>query len=1017
MDEQDLEIIREFVLESNENLGRLDEEIVQLETAPRDADLLASVFRTMHTLKGTCGFLGFSAMESVAHHAENILSQLRAGKRVLDPDLTTLILAAVDMIRAELASVEAKGVETGEQYESLLERLRRSEEQGNQQSTAAPAEEPTEAATATVDESPEPAIGEQQESRIVTDTASPRADETQPQSGSAASAPSSSEIEAGYVVAGNAASPADEGLCSMAASGALADATGDPESASPADAGLQRPEATNALGGSSATHDFREGGEAAMPETCSAQTSSAAHPALPSDKGETAEDVAANAAPKAKGVADSAIRVDVMLLDKLMNLVGELVLARNQILQFTGSQEDPSLNATSQRLDLITTELQEGVMKTRMQPIGVVWNKLPRVVRDLSAACNKQIRLEMDGAETELDKTIIEAIKDPLTHIVRNSCDHGIEDPTTRIAAGKPAHGRLSLRAFHEGGHVNIEISDDGKGIDSSRVRQRAIDRGMLSPEMAARLSEREVQQLIFAPGLSTAKAVSSISGRGVGMDVVRTNIEKIGGTVDVSSRMGTGTTVRLKIPLTLAIIPGLVITHGTDRFVIPQVSLLELIRLEGEQGAKQIERIHGTPVYRRRGKLLPLAFLADIFRDQQTADSAATAKAAAQDDRGAVSTSRQDVTSIVVLQAETHQFGLVVDGINDTQEIVVKPLGKQLKGLSCYAGATIMGDGKVALILDVTGVGQLSGVLARATTANEQVEQTAQTNSDRQNYLLFSAGSHKRLAVPLALVARLEEFPSGQIERAAGRLVIQYRNEILPIVPLTALLEPHATHATEIADPVRVVVFSEGARSVGVMVDEILDIVEGDVRTRKSSDKPGILASIVLGGKVTDLLDLKQVLSDQAADWFGRARADSASRATVLIAEPESFRRNLLRSVMELAGYRVREAANAADTMRVLEQDDIAVALVSFGMPDAERDQLAGWVQQHRHEHTWSIVAMHDHGTGTAMSPRMLEAFDACEHVFDHDAMLRSIENLRAKINQQPNGVSEPSVAELATL
>lgn len=325
------------------------------------------------------------------------------------------------------------------------------------------------------------------------------------------------------------------------------------------------------------------------------------------------------------------------------------------------------------------------------------------------------------------------------------------------------------------------------------------------------------------------------------------------------------------------------------------------------------------------------------------------------------------------------------------------------------------MGDGKVALILDVTGVGQLSGVLARAAATNEQAEQTAQTNSDRQNYLLFSAGSHKRLAVPLALVARLEEFPSGQIERAAGRLVIQYRNEILPIVPLTALLEPHATHSTEIADPVRVVVFSEGARSVGVMVDEILDIVEGDVRTRKSSEKPGILASIVLGGKVTDLLDLKQVLSDQAADWFGPSRADSASRATVLIAEPESFRRNLLRSVMELAGYRVREAANAADTMRVLEQGDIAVALVSFGMPDAERDQLAGWVQQHRHEHTWSIVAMHDHGTGATMSPRMLEAFDACEHVFDHDAMLRSIENLRARINQQPDGLSESPVAELA--
>ena len=390
---------------------------------------------------------------------------------------------------------------------------------------------------------------------------------------------------------------------------------------------------------------------------------------------------------KSSAVADANIRVGVGLLDKLMDLVGELVLTRNQILQFNTEREDAALNATSQRLNLITSELQEGVMKTRMQPIGMVWNKLPRVVRDMAVSLGKQIRLEMDGADTELDRTIIEAIKDPLVHLVRNSCDHGIEPPEIRVQAGKPAQGRLSLRAYHEGGQVNIEIGDDGAGIDVARVKQKAIEKGLLRSEQVEKLSDREVLNLIFLPGFSTAQIVTNVSGRGVGMDVVKSNIEKIGGVVDVFSRPGEGTTVKLKIPLTLAIIPGLVITSGGERFVIPQVSLLELVRLEGDSSEKRIEHVHGTPVYRRRGSLLPVAYLNEVL--------------------GLKSAERAEAVSMVVLQAEDRQFGLVVDGINDTQEIVVKPLGKQLKGITVYAGATIMGDGRVALILDVLGIGQ----------------------------------------------------------------------------------------------------------------------------------------------------------------------------------------------------------------------------------------------------------------------------------------------------------------------
>ena len=546
---------------------------------------------------------------------------------------------------------------------------------------------------------------------------------------------------------------------------------------------------------------------------------------------------------RAPALSDSNIRVDVGLLDKLMNLVGELVLARNQILQFSSTQQDTSFLNTSQRLNLITTELQEGVMKTRMQPIGNIWSKFPRVVRDLATSCGKQVNIEMEGKETELDKTIIESIKDPLTHLVRNAVDHGIEMPEKRLASGKSPEGHLFLRAFHEGGQVNIEISDDGAGIDLERVKQKALEKGLLTPDQAARLSDRELLNLLFLPGFSTAEKVTNVSGRGVGMDVVKTNIEKIGGTVDIQNRVGQGTTLKIKIPLTLAIIPALIVTSGGDRYAIPQVSLLELVRLEGEQARKGIEKIHGAAVYRLRGKLLPLVnlnhelrveesgngsaqeapegshALAEAGSDAQALDFASArskhllwktrlrdfldgkgtltmTEASSHKDcalgkwlyssglqqfgklpemqqlenlhqqfHGAVrevisfktsgdtarserelarveSLSAQIVSlltglerqmaehnavNIVVLQADDRHFGLVVDEINDTEEIVVKPLGKQLKGISTFAGATIMGDGQVALILDVLGLAQRANVVS-------EVRDRSRGGEDRRN-------------------------------------------------------------------------------------------------------------------------------------------------------------------------------------------------------------------------------------------------------------------------------------------
>lgn len=514
-------------------------------------------------------------------------------------------------------------------------------------------------------------------------------------------------------------------------------------------------------------------------------------------------------------------------------------------------------------------------MKTRMQPIGVVWNKLPRVVRDVAVALGKQIYLEMDGAGTELDRTIIEAIKDPLVHLVRNACDHGIEPPEIRLHAGKPPQGKLTLRAYHEGGQVNIEIGDDGAGIDLVRVKQKALEKGLLRPGQADKLSDREVLNLIFQPGFSTAQTITNISGRGVGMDVVKSHIEKIGGVVDLISRHGEGLTVKLKIPLTLAIIPGLVVSSGGERFVIPQVSLLELIRLEGDSSEKHIEHVHGTPVYRRRGTLLPVAYLNNVL--------------------GLESPAREEVLNMVVLQAEDRQFGLVVDGINDTQEIVVKPLSKQLKGLTVYAGATIMGDGRVALILDVLGIGQRSGVLGESREqARSATEQKTQTAVEQQRLLLFRAGSFERLAVPLSLVARLEEFPQSSIERAGGCHVVQYRDCILPLVSLRTVLEPETADQDHIADPAQVVVFNDGDRSVGLVVDQILDVAEEAVTVRQKTTRKGLLGSGVVGKRVADFLDLNYVirtaldLAPESANFDRGALLESVSKLAAVLASAE---------------------------------------------------------------------------------------------------------------------------------
>ena len=722
-------LVKEFLVESYENLDRLDKEFLLLEQNPGNREVIASIFRTIHTVKGTSGFFGFEKLQGVAHAGENLLAKLRDGVLVLNSEMGSALLRTVDAIRAILGEIERSNVEGSQAYPELIAELEVLVHGG-----AAPAAAPVKAAVKV-------------------------------EASAAALAPSAPPVE-------------------LAA-------------------------------------------------------------------GKSGEVPAVQAAVAGSSVADQSLRVDVRVLDRLMNLVGELVLTRNQILQHAGSAASGPLATTGKRLDNITSQLQEEVMKTRMQPIETVWGKLPRVVRDLSKQIGKQVRLEMEGKDTELDKSIIEAIKDPLTHMVRNSVDHGVEMPDKRVAAGKPAEGCILLRAYHEGGKVTIQIRDDGAGIDPARIRAKAVEKGVLTPEQAAKLPEREVLNLIFAAGFSTAEQVTNISGRGVGMDVVRTNIERIGGTVDLSSEVGKGTVITIKIPLTLAIIPALVVTSGGERFAIPQVNLLELVRIEKAKAATAIEDVYGAPVYRLRGQLLPLVYLSKEL-GLPASDTASI--------------------NIVVLQADVTQFGVVVDSVLDTGEIVVKPLDKQLKNLSVFAGATIMGDGNVALILDVFGLGSRAHAVGKGREAKTAV--AAAAGEPKEPLLLFQSPDDGRMAIPLSQVVRLEEMEASKVEAAGEVEVVQYRGEILPLVRVFQVLperrrNPRNPDAGVAPDVLPVVVHSHNGRHVGLVVGKILDTVEESIKLQRSASRAGIKGCIVINSKVTEILDVESVVRTVVPDFY----------------------------------------------------------------------------------------------------------------------------------------------------
>jgi two-component system chemotaxis sensor kinase CheA len=752
------EIVGEFLMESHENLDQIDRDLVELEQEPNSRDLISRIFRAIHTIKGTSGFLAFSRLETLAHAGESLLSRLRDGVQPVTPETITTLLATIDGVRSLLAAIEQNGNEGDVDVDSIISTVH-----AQMNAPAEPA-------------APAPAAGEADEAPV------PLAERPAPEPVEGQRRPLGEML-----VESGAAKPADVGSA------------------------LQQQ-----LEG-----DERKLGTILLEEGKAAPA--AVHEALQAQ------------APK-RSVADSAIRVDVDLLDGLMNLVGELVLARNQLVRGVMETGDSALVRSAQRLGMITSELQEGIMKTRMQPIEHIWSKLPRVVRDLSNSLGKQVQLVMQGKETELDRSLLEAVKDPLTHLVRNAVDHGIQEPEKRIAAGKTPEGTLTLRAYHEGGHVAVEVADDGAGLDIARIAQKAVENGIIPADQVATMDKRDIMALVFQPGFSTAAKVTNVSGRGVGMDVVKTNIERIGGTVSVDSTLGEGTVWRLNIPLTLAIIQALTVDCGDQRYVIPQVAVVELVFIDGQ--STKIEYASGAPVYRLRGKLLPLVRL----------DRALGLEAGS--DQGVY---------IMVLQADGRRFGLVVDRVLNTEEVVVKALNSRFKDIGMYAGATILGDGKVGLILDVSSLARRSHLTQDSERENVTGTARGTVGAGTGERLLVTAVGERRVAIPLDTVTRLEEFPRARIEQAGSREVVQYRGQILPLVRLSHLLGAYRGEPE--GDTVSVVVYSEGGRSVALVVDRILDIAENSTTARRDAEEDGLVGTAVIQQRVTELLDIRRAI------------------------------------------------------------------------------------------------------------------------------------------------------------
>ncbi len=808
------DLLREFVTETHESLDVVDVELVRFEQEPNNARILDNVFRLVHTIKGTCGFLGLPRLEALAHAAEALMGRFRDGAPATQ-EAVTVILATIDRIKAILDSLEHERREPEGSDDDLIGELDR--------------------------------------------------------------------MVAGIGVASMAEDERSFGTLTPQV--------------------LERPLRPGEDSLDDLERAFRA--TAVEPPAMKSEPSQGPAPAKEEDSG--------------KGGSQSSIRVTVDTLEHLMTMVSELVLTRNQLLEIARRQEDSEFKAPLQRLSNVTAELQEGVMKTRMQPIGNAWQKLPRIVRDLSNELGKQIELEMHGAETELDRQVLDLIKDPLTHMVRNSADHGLEAPAERRAVGKPERGRIRLSAYHEGGHIIVQIADDGRGLNTERIKARAVAHGLTTDVEAAKLSEAQIHKFIFVPGISTATEVTPVSGRGVGMDVVANNIDQIGGTIDVKSVAGVGASFTIKIPLTLAIVAALIVEAGGEHFAIPQLAVVELVRARNS-GDHRIERIRDTTVLRLRDKLLPLARLTDLL-----------GMAKAEGDA--------DGCYIVVIQVGSQVFGVVVDGVFHTEEIVVKPMSSKLRHIAMFSGNTILGDGSVIMIIDPNGIAQTLGSAVSSQMASDAESATRDDAgaAETTSLLVFRAGSIQPKAVPLALITRLEEIDARTIEMSNGRHMVQYRGQLMPLVSMNDSVRVKG----EGAQPL--LVFSDGARSMALVVDEIVDIVEDRLDIQVASDNPGLIGSAIVKGQATEIIDVGHFLPLAFEDWFRRKEPAQRRPQAVLLVDNSPFFRNMLTPVLQAAGYAVTAAGSARDALALFgEGRQFDVVITDVEMPDVDGFELA---------------------------------------------------------------------------
>jgi len=885
------DLLREFLTETSESLDTVDNQLVRFEQEPNNAKILDNIFRLVHTIKGTCGFLGLPRLEALAHAAETLMGKFRDGMPVTG-EAVTLILTTIDRIKDLLAQLEANESEPEGEDRDLISELEAMVERGMAAMAAGAAPPP-------------------------------------------------------LVPAAPAAPPAAPAVTQ----GSLIDQT------------LERPLRPGEVSLDELERAFRETAIETPPAHEKAPEPKAAAPA---PKSEPAK-VEAKAEPKAEApkkaarakanadgevhesdkVANQSIRVNVDTLEHLMTMVSELVLTRNQLLEIARRNEDTEFKVPLQRLSNVTAELQEGVMKTRMQPIGNAWQKLPRIVRDLATELGKQIELEMHGADTELDRQVLDLIKDPLTHMVRNSADHGLETMAERAASGKAEQGTIRLSAYHEGGHIIICIADNGRGLNTERIKTKAVANGLVTEAELEKMTEAQIHKFIFEPGFSTAAAVTSVSGRGVGMDVVRTNIDQIGGTIDIKSVAGEGTSVTIKIPLTLAIVSALIVEAGGDRFAIPQLSVVELVRARANS-EHRIERIKDTAVLRLRNKLLPLMHLKKLLKI----------------DDG--SSSDPENGFIVVTQVGNQTFGIVVDCVFHTEEIVVKPMSTKLRHIDMFSGNTILGDGAVIMIIDPNGIAKALGAAGSASqaVADEHAAHHAVGGEQLTSLLVFRAGTAQPKAVPLALVTRLEEIAADKIEISNGRYMVQYRDQLMPLVQMEGV-------SVQTTGSQPILVFADETRAMGLVVDEIIDIVEERLHIQVSGAKDGILGSAVIKGQATEVIDVGHFLPMAFADWFIRKEmATEAQTQSVLLVDDSPFFRNMLAPVLKSAGYKVRTAASAIEGLATLRSGHtFDIVVTDIEMPEMNGFEFAEAIRSDQNLNQLPVIAV-----SSLVSPAAIE-------------------------------------------